>query len=67
MGLVGLPHVFVKGKHLGGAEEVWQMNASGKLGEMVHGTDLGFACNRSVKDLELYNTYCISSPKTVAD
>ncbi|KAL8493841.1 hypothetical protein ACS0TY_024854 [Phlomoides rotata] len=44
---VSLPQVFIKGKHIGGAEEIKQLNEEGELGKLLEGfplIDLGFVC-----------------------
>ncbi|KAL0404839.1 UNVERIFIED_CONTAM: hypothetical protein Sradi_2124700 [Sesamum radiatum] len=44
---VSLPQVFVKGKYIGGAEEIKQLNESGELAKLLEGfplKDLGFVC-----------------------
>ncbi|KAL2501828.1 Glutaredoxin family protein [Forsythia ovata] len=42
-----LPQVFIRGKYIGGAEEIKQLNETGALAELVEGfplMDLGFVC-----------------------
>ncbi|KAH6779636.1 hypothetical protein C2S52_010873 [Perilla frutescens var. hirtella] len=44
---VSLPQVFVKGKHIGGAEEVKQLHEAGELGKLLEGfplSDQGIVC-----------------------
>ncbi|XP_073127475.1 uncharacterized protein At5g39865-like [Henckelia pumila] len=44
---VSLPQVFVKGKHIGGVEEIKQLNESGELANILEGfsgMDSGFVC-----------------------
>ncbi|XP_048432272.1 uncharacterized protein At3g28850-like [Pyrus x bretschneideri] len=45
--VVSLPQVFVRGKYVGGAEEVKQLNEAGELGKLLRGfpvRDGGFVC-----------------------
>ncbi|KAL2505417.1 Glutaredoxin family protein [Abeliophyllum distichum] len=42
-----LPQVFIRGKYIGGAEEIKQLNETGALDKLVEGfplTGLGFVC-----------------------
>ncbi|KAK6124862.1 hypothetical protein DH2020_041396 [Rehmannia glutinosa] len=44
---VSLPQVFIKGKYIGGAEEIKQLNEVGELAKLLEGfplIDLGFVC-----------------------
>lgn len=44
---LSLPQVFIKGKYIGGAEEVKQLNEEGELAKLLEGfplIDLGFVC-----------------------
>ncbi|KAK4412880.1 hypothetical protein Salat_2935200 [Sesamum alatum] len=44
---VSLPQVFIKGKYIGGAEEIKQLNETGELAKLLEGfplKDLGFVC-----------------------
>ncbi|KAI3471652.1 hypothetical protein Pfo_028302 [Paulownia fortunei] len=44
---VSLPQVFIKGKYIGGAEEIKQLNEAGELAKLLEGfplIDLGFVC-----------------------
>ncbi|KAL8041335.1 hypothetical protein ABFX02_10G158200 [Erythranthe guttata] len=44
---VSLPQVFVRGKYIGGAEEIKQLNEAGELAKLLEGfplIDLGFVC-----------------------
>ncbi|PIN18312.1 Glutaredoxin-related protein [Handroanthus impetiginosus] len=44
---VSLPQVFIKGKYIGGAEEIKQLNETGELAKLLEGfplMDLGFMC-----------------------
>lgn len=44
---VTLPQVFIKGKHIGGVEEIKQLNENGELVKLLQGfplIDLGFVC-----------------------
>ncbi|XP_075491409.1 uncharacterized protein At5g39865-like [Primulina tabacum] len=45
--VVGLPQVFVKGNHIGGAEEIKQLNETGELAKLLKGFPVmnwGFVC-----------------------
>ncbi|CAA2997471.1 uncharacterized protein At5g39865-like [Olea europaea subsp. europaea] len=44
---ISLPQVFIRGKYIGGAEEIKQLNDTGALAKLVEGfplMDLGFVC-----------------------
>ncbi|KAK3446587.1 hypothetical protein EUGRSUZ_A02264 [Eucalyptus grandis] len=44
-----LPQVFIRGNHIGGAEEIRQLNENGELAKVLEGldaSDIGFVCRR---------------------
>lgn len=45
---LSLPRVFIRGKYVGGAEEIRQLNENGELGYLLEGLprlEAGFVCN----------------------
>ncbi|XP_004514726.1 uncharacterized protein At5g39865-like [Cicer arietinum] len=48
--VINLPHVFIRGKHVGNAEEIRLLNESGELGNLLKGFPIkdyyGFVCER---------------------